>query len=170
MASTLDTHSDEAYICELCDPQIEEYHEKTYRCIDKQIGEFVEWFEQQPFFEDTTLVITGDHMSMSPTYFTDCDNYDRTVYSVFINAQVENKKYTKTYTTLDMYPSTLAAMGVRIEGDRLGVGTNIFSNTPTYIEIFGKSNFNDRLAQNNTFYKENLVKGNIEDVLGTNDD
>ncbi len=170
MASTLDTHSDEAYICELCDPQIEEYHEKTYRCIDKQIGEFVEWFEQQPFFEDTTLVITGDHMSMSPTYFTDCDNYDRTIYSVFINAQVENKEYTKTYTTLDMYPSTLAAMGVRIEGDRLGVGTNIFSNTPTYIEIFGKSDFNDRLAQNNTFYKENLVKGNIEDVLGTNED
>lgn len=109
-------------------------------------------------------------MSMSPTYFEDCDEYDRTVYSVFINAQIEDKTYVKNYTTLDMYPSTLAAMGVRIEGDRLGVGTNIFSDTPTYMEMFGKSDFSDMLAQNNTFYKENIVKGNIEDVLGTNDD
>jgi len=166
MASTLDTHGDEVYECSLCDPSYTNVHEKVYHCVDKQIGEFVEWFEQQPCFDDTTLVITGDHMSMSTIYFNDSNDYDRSVYSVFINAQVEQKDYVRNYTTIDMYPSTLAAMGVKIEGERLGLGTNIFSDTQTFCEIYGKSEFSDKLSQNSKFYKDYIVKGDVEDVLG----
>jgi phosphoglycerol transferase len=36
-----------------------------------------------------------------------------------------------------MFPTTLAALGVEIPGNRLGLGTNLFSTEPTLIERFG---------------------------------
>ncbi len=44
---------------------------------------------------------------------------------------------TRTYTTFDNFPTTLAAMGVTIEGNRLGLGTNLFSSEQTLSERYG---------------------------------
>ena len=70
-----------------------------------------------------------------------------------------------------MYPTILASMGVQVEGDRLGLGTNLFSNKPTLIErdglkvvgegFEGKSNF-----FNNTFVSEKM-NSNFENTLVT---
>ena len=38
-----------------------------------------------------------------------------------------------------MYPTILASMGATIEGDRLGLGTNLFSSQETLIEQLGYS-------------------------------
>ena len=43
----------------------------------------------------------------------------------------------RTYTTFDAFPTTLAARGADIEGNRLGLGTNLFSSTQTLSERFG---------------------------------
>ncbi len=32
----------------------------------------------------------------------------------------------REFTTLDMFPTTLAALGCTIEGDKLGFGVNLF--------------------------------------------
>lgn len=39
---------------------------------------------------------------------------------------------------MDMYPTTLAAMGFNIEGNKLALGTNLFSELPTIIENMAK--------------------------------
>ena len=62
------------------------------------------------------------------------------MYNCFINAPVtaantENRQF----CTFDMLPTTLAAIGCTIEGDRLGFGTNLFSTTPTLMESLGGS-------------------------------
>ncbi|MGN0539151.1 MAG: hypothetical protein ACI4KI_04775 [Candidatus Fimenecus sp.] len=36
-----------------------------------------------------------------------------------------------------MYPTILASLGVEISGDRLAIGTNLFSDTPTLVERDG---------------------------------
>ena len=38
------------------------------------------------------------------------------------------------FSTFDLFPTMLAAMGVRIEGDRLGLGTNLYADLPTITE------------------------------------
>ena len=38
---------------------------------------------------------------------------------------------------MDAFPTTLAAIGVEIEGNRLGLGTNLFSSEQTLTERFG---------------------------------
>ena len=43
----------------------------------------------------------------------------------------------RNYTTFDNFPTTLAAMGVDIEGNRLGLGTNLYSAEQTLTEKVG---------------------------------
>ena len=44
---------------------------------------------------------------------------------------------------MDLFPTTLAAMNVRIEGDRLGLGTNLYGTRKTLLEEQGR----DKLEQ-----------------------
>ena len=42
--------------------------------------------------------------------------------------QIKNRQFTH----MDMYPTTLAAMGFNIEGNKLALGTNLFSDCLLY--------------------------------------
>ena len=46
-----------------------------------------------------------------------------------------------------MFPSTLSALGVEIEGDRLGIGTDLFSGTPTLCEKLGEEEYKVQLER-----------------------
>ena len=60
------------------------------------------------------------------------------MYTTYINPSVEKETNDKrTYTTFDAFPTTLAALGADIEGNRLGLGTNLFSSALTLSERFG---------------------------------
>ena len=93
-------------------------------------------------------------------YMMDRDNnYDRVVYNAFINSKVlpvNNKN--RVFTTMDMFPTTLAALGVSIEGDRLGLGTNLFSSKKTIPEEIGLDNFNKELKKSSDYYYKYIRK------------
>jgi hypothetical protein len=98
---------------------------------------FVQWIKEQDFYENTTIVISGDHLTMDSEFLADIDpEYTRTVYNCIINSAVQPvQEKNREFGTYDMYPTTLAAMGVKIDGDRLGLGTNLFSDKKTLTEI-----------------------------------
>ena len=54
----------------------------------------------------------------------------------------------RDFTTFDQFPTTLAALGVQIEGNRLGLGTNLFSSEPTLTERFGRETEERELKKN----------------------
>ena len=56
-----------------------------------------------------------------------------------------------------MYPTILASIGAKIEGERLGLGTNLFAGTETLIEELGYNYFNDELKKNSDFYNKGLL-------------
>ena len=56
-------------------------------CSSKQVTEFVSWIQQQDFYENTTIVISGDHLTMDSDFCENIDpDYTRTVYNVIINS------------------------------------------------------------------------------------
>ena len=63
---------------------------------------------------------------------------------------VKEKKH-REYSTFDDFPTTLAALGVEIPGDRLGLGTNLFSGLPTLTEEFGKKAEKKELEKRSDF-------------------
>ena len=53
-------------------------------------------------------------------------------------------------------------MGCTIEGQRLGLGTNLFSTMPTLMEKMGYTKLCAELSKKSEFYSQNFY-GNIKD-------
>lgn len=155
---TTDTHFTDGYVCDLCENQYGQQYSNVLACNSRQVASFVEWIQQQDFYEDTVIILSGDHLCMDSSYFKDMpDGYDRRTYVNVINS---DKKYTgdaRIYTTMDMFPTTLSALGCGIEGDRLGLGTDLFSNTETLAETLGCSALDYQLKLNSKFYSKNIL-------------
>lgn len=156
---TVDTHHIGGYTCEECEDEYGENYENVIACASRQVYEFVQWIQQQDFYDNTTVIITGDHCSMDNGYFSrnmEAD-YQRHVYNCFINAPVTAKKtQNRLFCALDMFPTTLAAMGCKIEGDRLGLGVNLFSEQQTLMEKYGHVKFHLELAKASDYYSDNF--------------
>ncbi|MBS5115219.1 MAG: LTA synthase family protein [Erysipelotrichaceae bacterium] len=155
---TMDAHMPYGYECENCPKISNDQYENVLACQSKQVSEFIEWCQQQDFYENTTIVITGDHNSMAQKFFDNLDkNFSRTPYNVFINTALpctNNKN--RQFSAMDFYPTILASMGVEIEGERLGLGTNLFSNQPTLLEELGWS-LNTELQKKSDYYTHNII-------------
>ena len=152
---TVDTHHIGGYNCDLCDSTYEETYENAIACSSRQVLEFVNWLQEQDFYENTTVIITGDHFSMDAGYFNRniADNYSRHGYNCFLNTPIEaTRTKNRQFSALDMFPTTLAALGCTIEGDRLGLGTNLFSDLPTLIERKGFVAFWNELSMSSDYY------------------
>ena len=156
---TVDTHHIGGYQCIYCTDEYEETYEQSISCSSRQVLAFLQWLQEQPFYENTTVIITGDHCSMDNGYFSRNvdEDYGRMVYNVIINAPVssDNTK-NRDYCAVDLFPTTLAALGCQIEGDRLGLGTNLFSDLPTLAEQYGFDSFNNKMSQSSDFYAANF--------------
>ena len=156
---TVDTHHIGGYACEYCENVHEEQYSNVMSCSSKQVLEFVEWLRQQPFYENTTIIITGDHLSMDKGYFDRNvnENYVRRSYNCFINSAVDTE-YSKNrrFSALDMFPTTLAALGCTIDGEYLGLGVNLFSGAPTLIELLGYEKFDRQLTMASEYYAVNF--------------
>ena len=153
---TVDTHHIGGFTCSLCGSNYEESYENAIRCASKQVYQFVQWIMEQPFYENTTIVITGDHCSMDNGYFDRNvdDDYERHIYNCFINAAATPvRTQYRQFCAMDMFPTTLAAMGCKIQGDRLGLGTNLFSQVPTLMERIGYNKLCTELAQQSEYYQ-----------------
>lgn len=159
---TADTHFEDGYMSDETPKLYDNQYSNVIHYSDQLVNEFIKWIQQQPFYENTTIVISGDHLSMDQDYFNNVsDKYQRTVFNEIINAPIQ-AEYTKNrqFTTFDLYPTTLAALGVEIEGNRLGLGTNLFSGTKTVPERLGYQNFEDEVTKKSDYYDQKIAKDN----------
>lgn len=158
---TVDTHFPDGYRCDLCEYQHDSDYKDALSCSSRQIANLVAWIQEQDFYEDTTIVISGDHLTMAAEIEEDLSGYERHVYNCIINSAItsfsEENERNRTFSTMDMFPTTLAAMGVTIEGDRLGLGTNLFGSRTTLLEEFGYDYVMDELKKNSEFYNRHFV-------------
>ena len=92
------------------------------------------------------------------SYF--CQNidsdYNRGIYNCFINSPPEPATTEVIFTTLDMFPTTIASLSASIEGQRLGLGTNLFSGEKTLASKMGLPLFDEELAKSSPFYNKLL--------------
>lgn len=159
---TADTHPPEGFVCDLCEPiEGEGPLQTAIRCSDRQVSQFVEWLKEQDWYENTTVIIIGDHLLMSDVLACQMpEGYQRHVFNCFINlpsgvAPVNTNN--RLFATTDYFPTILAAMGVEINGDRLGLGTNLFSERETLLEEMGEDAYNTEVLRYSDYYFNNFV-------------
>lgn len=153
---TVDTHFENGYYCSECEDIYDDKYANVMACSSKQIAAFLEWMQEQDWYENTTVVLVGDHPTMDSDFCEDVDeDYQRRAYAAYINSAVEAETDTyRKYSTLDCMPTTLAAMGVQIEGNRLGLGVNLFSDEETLLEEYGISTVTEEIYKKSEFMEE----------------
>ena len=161
---TVDTHFFSGYLCDICEEDFDsDQYANVLSCASRQVTEFIEWVQQQDFYKNTTIVICGDHPTMDEAYLqssvvSDLDSYQRTVYTTIINSALDyDLDYDRQFTTMDMYPTTLASLGVKIDGDKLALGTNLYADTPTLVESMGLEELNTQLQMTSKYYNKNIL-------------
>lgn len=167
---TVDTHFEDGYPCELCTDEFgDNQYANVMACSSRQVKELVDWIQQQDFYENTTIVIAGDHPTMDKDFCEDIDeDYMRKVYTTYINPAAELETTEKrNYTTFDNFPTTLAALGVKIDGNRLGLGTNLFSSTQTLTERFGIDKMESELKKKSKMMEKLGDIREVETDIGT---
>ena len=154
---TVDTHFEDGYLCHLCENEFRlNQYANVMACSSRQVSSFIKWIQEQDFYEDTVIVLTGDHRTMDKDFCAHIDSdYLRRTYTAYINAAVEpqEKNRARTFSTLDTFPTTLAALGADIEGDRLGLGVNLFSTVPTLTEEYGMDYLQQEIPRRSSFLR-----------------
>lgn len=150
---TIDTHGPHGLYDADCVKADDEGNEDerlkaTARCVSRELSKFLDSLQSKPFYENTSIVIFGDHLFMGSSLVKDFPN--RKWVNIFINSSdvpvSENKRL---FSSVDMFPTILSSIGFEIAGDKLGFGTNLFGNQKTLIEEIGVDSLNkefDKMA------------------------
>ena len=163
---TSDTHFPDGYVYgdeeEITDMQYENvvFHSSA------MVAEFIRWCQEQSWYDNTTIVVTGDHLTMDQGYVKSLDkNYTRTVFNLFLNTGLTTTfDKNRQFSNLDMFPTTLTAIGGKINSqeEQLGLGVNLFSGQKTMIEKYGYSETKKQLEQRSKFYIKEIIEGKKE--------
>lgn len=156
---TVDTHHIGGYVCEKCPTTYEDETANVVSCADSQVAEFIAWCQKQDFYENTTIVITGDHPRMDNCLVKGTAYNDRMIYNCYINSVYDEMPQTsgRASTGMDVFPTVLSAMGYEIEGEQLGLGVNLFSGKETLVEKMGIDALNAELMKSSRYYMENFA-------------
>lgn len=154
---TVDTHNPEGYVCELCEDEFDSQLANVIACSSRQVSEFIEWIQEQEFYDNTTIIFAGDHISTQNSTFTELIASDEPrylMYTIINPAKDPSKEKDRVFTTLDHFPTTLSALGADIEGNKLGLGTDLFSGEETLAEQYSLNEINDELMKDSSYYRE----------------
>lgn len=159
-----DTHFPDGYVSKNLKRSRTSQYADVIAYSDEQLAGFIKWIQAQPFYENTTIVITGDHLSMDKNFFKDFDpKYQRAPFNLFLNAPINKevvKMKNRQFAPLDMFPTIVSSLGVEIPGNRLGLGTSLFSGEQTLMEKDGFDKFNQELGKRSDYYDTHFVASN----------
>jgi phosphoglycerol transferase len=170
---TADTHPVGGYLDEEADTVFDSQYKNVLHDMSKQLQAFIEWLYQQPFYENTTIVILGDHLYQDSSFFprnfiiqklssryekkyfdgANNENYNRYIINIFINSllsQDKNKK--RSISHFDMLPLLIDSIGVSYDAEGLALGRSLNIPSMTLIEKYGVQALNYHLRQTSVLY------------------
>ena len=162
---TVDTHFPDGYLSEGCvvSDQDKIQYPSILRCSSKMLDSFLGWIQKQNWYENTVVVVVGDHTWDS---FTESLNLpkDSPLYwiNLFMNVQIDPPKANRKFSSFDIFPTVLESMNAEIEGHRLGLGTSLFSREKTLLERFPQFEIDSMLKKKSYQYDFFMQGGNFK--------
>lgn len=161
---TIDTHTPDGYVCEDCQHKYKSQYANVIACQSKQVNNFINWCKSQPWYENTTIVITGDHNSMSEKFLliliTIMFGHHTTALLIVQLLQNLIKPKIFNYWYVSYY---FSSNGVKIDGNKLGLGVNLFSGEKTLIEQYGYRKINQEVKKKSRYYRHKLIGDDIKE-------
>lgn len=149
---TVDTHFPHGFLDEKCpikpsSKSETDVYKAILKCTSLNIASFVDWVKQQPYAENTMIVLIGDHPFMGNMLVGEIAPEDRKFVNVYINPQRVVPNTQRTITAFDMYPTILDGLGFNVNGEKLAFGRSLFSEDETLIEKMGKDSLEKELKK-----------------------
>lgn len=131
---------------------------------DSIVGNFLDWAKTQQWYDDTVIVVVGDHpWQDANNEFTNLTKKDqeRQIYNLIIHSRKSNVNNSCSYSNIDMAPTILNALGINfksvstsgIESDsKLGLGVSLFSTDMTLVCRYGQETLRKELDRYSYFY------------------
>lgn len=148
---TIDTHSPHGLYDPDCIKAKDENNEDellkaSARCVSRELNRFLDSLKSKPFYKNTSIVIFGDHLFMGTRLVKGFPN--RKWIDIFINPSKKPiSEENRAFSDIDMFPTILSSMNFDIERNRLGFGTDLFSDQKTLVESIGLNNLNAELGK-----------------------
>lgn len=157
---TIDTHAPYGRIPHGCvdmpnNVKEEERYPYAIRCASKELSEFVEWAKTQSWYDNTVIVVMGDHVTAADVKAVGFSENEFVHYwfNLFINSEKNAVNYKREFSSFDMFPTILEAVGANVKGGKLGLGRSLYSDEPTLIERFGIDSLNSMLYGDDPEYR-----------------
>lgn len=155
---TVNTHTPKGILDSTCDiPQdISELDRMPaiIKCSSHQLDSFIKWARTQEWFDNTTIAVMGDHAMMAAPQQIGFKETNFTHYwlDFFINSSRDTENMKRTFTSLDMFPTILEAIGADLPDRALGLGRSLYSSEPTLLEKYGMDSLNKVLGKRSVEY------------------
>ena len=163
---TVDTHFPSGFVCENCKDDFSSQMQNVIRCSDEQIYNFVCWIQNQIWYENTMIVITGDHNYLdSPlnNFIRDeCElSYDeavlkRRVLDIIINPYTDvlkSEQKFRRFSSFDFMPTILELMGYKLSEDGLALGKSLLRNSKTLVELYDEGEMEKEILRPTVQYE-----------------
>ena len=159
---TVDTHQPFGYTDDLCQKKFTDEQGKfpqALRCASIQLGEFLNWASKQPWYANTVVSVMGDHTLDMLSTKANVSPHEQLYWTNFIlNSALPRSEKERQYSSLDMFPTLLEAMGFSLEGRAMGLGKSLYSDEPTLLERYGQKTL-DSLLRERSFQYDYFLMG-----------
>jgi len=154
---TLDTHAPDYFLSPACKGNASDKKDIEL-CGDKMLADFISWLKTQPFYENTTIVVLGDHPETGINrLYPKLRN--RRIINFILNPSPDFQKAMHTgWTTLDVAPTVLNAAGISFGKKGFGLGRSLFSGEQTLYEKFGRKLETELLKSSHVYDSFETVK------------
>lgn len=135
------------------------------RCVSRELNKFLDSLKKKSYYDNTSIVVFGDHNFPGSRLVKGATN--RKWVNFFMNAsKIPISGENRLYSDIDMFPTILSSINFDIEGDRLGFGTDLFSNKKTLVESIGIDSLNKEIRNmsNHLMYESYLFVKNTNKV------
>ena len=146
--TTLDMHHTPDYFVDKeCETKFGDIRDAV-SCVDKNIKDFIEWLKEQDFYDNTTIILLGDHIGNleSMSYSSSISTYN-----TIINSANKNQPQKHSWTTYDLAPTILNSLGIDVA--YLGLGLSLYKDEETLFEKY-KNVFEFKTMARNKLYNE----------------
>jgi phosphoglycerol transferase len=125
---TLDTHNPRGFLSPQCRSRGARDFQGIVYCAGEQLASFVTFMREKGYLENTVVVILGDHLAVpNPVYEKLRQGGERHIFNRFFLPQPLHANTTEL-VHFDLFPTILNAIGLRVVGDRLGLGYSAVSD------------------------------------------
>jgi len=170
---TADTHPVDGYLDTSAEQNYDTQFKNVLRDMSKQLKDFIDWLKEQEFYNNTTVVVLGDHLYMDSNVFpedfkvfkkgakfinAERNNIEkRHCINIFINSLLKpDGTKTRKYTHFDIYPTLLDSIGVEYNAEGLGLGRSLNKCSETLLEGYvggGTIQMSEELKRPSILYK-----------------